>query len=415
MSPARPGAPMDAGTPSGAAFAAQPPLAPRLRALLAQDYPRFSAAEMASRRERLAEAARAARVDAVLVCGENRSGSGVAWITGWPVTAEAVALFDAPRGDVLFVQYHNHVPLARRIAAQWEVRWGGPATAEAVASELAARGARRAGLIGPLAAAKQRRLAERVELVDLNAAYSALRLVKSPEEVDWIRVGAWLTDRAVHALAHELRSGMSERELWRVCENAYVGEGGTTWIHYFGVTPMDDPRCPVPAQYPSARRIRSGDAVLFEISAQYWDYPGQALRTFVVEAEPTPLYRELHAVAEAAFDAVLAEVRAGAAMQALVDASNVIEAAGFSTCDDLVHGFVGGYLPPVLGSRSRPAGPVPDLRLAAGMTIVVQPNVVTRDLRAGVQVGELVLVTDAGHERLHALPRGLLRAGAPPA
>ncbi|MCZ7563369.1 MAG: hypothetical protein M5U08_05725 [Burkholderiales bacterium] len=52
------------------------------------------------------------------------------------------------------------------------------------------------------------------------------------------------------------------------------------------------------------------------------------------------------------------------------------------------------------------------MTLAAGMTLVVQPNVVTPDQRAGVQVGELVLVTDAGADRLHALPRGLFVAGA---
>jgi Xaa-Pro dipeptidase len=89
----------------------------------------------------------------------------------------------------------------------------------------------------------------------------------------------------------------------------------------------------------------------------------------------------------------------------------VIEEAGFTTCDDLVHGFVGGYLPPVLGSRSRPAGPLPDLKLEAGMMIVVQPNVITRDHVAGVQVGELVLVTETGYERLHAAPAGLIRVG----
>jgi Xaa-Pro aminopeptidase len=403
---------MEAGTAAGAAFPAQPALEPRLRAILDQEYPRFSAAEMRTRRDRLAQQARAARADAVLVCGENRSGSGVAWITGWPVTAEAVALLDEAHGDALFVQYHNHVPLARRVAGEWDVRWGGPSTADALSAELAKRGARRVGLIGPWAAGKQRRLAERVELVDLNSAYVSLRLVKSPEEIDWVRIGAWLSDRAVHALAREIRSGLSERELWRICESAYVGEGGTTWIHYFGVTPMADPHLCVPAQFPSARRIQPGDAVLFEISAQFWDYPGQALRTLTVEAEPTPLYRDLHAVAEAAFDAMLARVSPGATMQAIVDASGVIEEAGFSTCDDLLHGFVGGYLPPVLGSRSRPAGPVPEATLAPGMTVVVQPNVVTRDLRAGVQVGELVLVTASGHERLHALPRGLFRVGA---
>jgi hypothetical protein len=43
------------------------------------------------------------------------------------------------------------------------------------------------------------------------------------------------------------------------------------------------------------------------------------------------------------------------------------------------------------------------------MTVVVQPNVVTSDHRAGVQTGELLLVTGTGCERLHAFPRGLHR------
>ena len=43
--------------------------------------------------------------------------------------------------------------------------------------------------------------------------------------------------------------------------------------------------------------------------------------------------------------------------------------------------------------------------------VVVQPNVVTRDGRAGVQTGELLLVTDRGPERLHAYPQGLHQVG----
>ena len=42
---------------------------------------------------------------------------------------------------------------------------------------------------------------------------------------------------------------------------------------------------------------------------------------------------------------------------------------------------------------SRPAGPVPDEPFRAGMTVVIQPNVVTRDHKAGVQTGEMVLIT----------------------
>jgi Xaa-Pro aminopeptidase len=133
------------------------------------------------------------------------------------------------------------------------------------------------------------------------------------------------------------------------------------------------------------------------------------LRSFTVGAPPNALYRDLYATAEAAFAELLRVVRAGTPVRALVDAASLIEKAGFTTCDDLVHGFVGGYLPPVLGSPSRPAGAVPDMALQAGMTIVLQPNVVTRDGRAGVQIGELILVTETGHERLHAAPMEFFR------
>jgi Xaa-Pro aminopeptidase len=389
----------------------QAPLPPHLAAIVAQPYPRFSDAEFARRRGLLRAAMAHAGVDTVLVCGENRAGPAVGWLTGWPTTAEAVVVFDGVRQDVLFIQYHNHVPLGARIARDADVRWGGPQTVAAVADELRKRGARRVGVMGPLATAKQQALAAGVELVDMGAAYAGLRLVKSAEEADWARIGAWLSDRAVHALLDEVRPGISERDLWRICENAYQGEGGTTWIHYFGTTPMRDPSIHVPCQYPSTRRIEAGDVVFTEISAQFWEYPGQVLRTFTVAADPSPLYRDLHATAEAALGAVLAQVKPGASMQSLVDAARCIEDAGFTTCDDLVHGFVGGYLAPVLGSRSRPAGPLPDMALQAGMMVVVQPNVVTTDHRAGVQVGELVLVTAGGCERLHAAPAGLIRIG----
>ena len=93
----------------------------------------------------------------------------------------------------------------------------------------------------------------------------------------------------------------------------------------------------------------------------------------------------------------------------VIDAASVIEQAGFTIIDDLLHGYGGGYLPPVLGSRSRPSAHIPDEPLRAGMTVVIQPNVVTPDGKAGVQTGELVLVTATGVELLHAMPRGFTR------
>src|SRR5207237_1188971 len=186
----------------------------------------------------------------------------------------------------------------------------------------------------------------------------------------------------------------------------YVADGGTNVIHYIGVTPMHAPCVAVPAQFPSTRRVQAGDVVFAEISAAFWDHPGQVLRSFAVGADPPPLYRAMHAAADAAFDAIAAVLKDGATPAQIIAAAGVIEDAGFTTCDDLVHGYGGGYLPPILGSASRPAGPVPDEPFRTGMTVVIQPNVVTTDHKAGVQTGEMVLITREGIERMHAVPRG---------
>jgi Xaa-Pro dipeptidase len=373
-------------------------------------YPRFSDAEMARRRAALTQVMGEREVDHLLIHGANRSGPAVGWLTRWPVTREAYVVVTPGERDLLFVDFYNHVPNARRIATEAEVRACEGRGIEHPLAALRGRGAagRRIGVIGPLPWRPAAALAELAgELVSLDADYTRLRLVKSAEELDWLRIGCELTDRAIAALRSGARPGIDERELGAIVEAAYLDRGGTTHIHYFAATPMDRPQLAVPAQWPTARRLQPGDALVCELSAAWWDHPGQVLRTFAVAAEPTPLYRELHDVAEAAFDAVAARLVAGATAAELVAASGVIEDAGFTIRDDLVHGFVGGYLPPVLGSRSRALGSVPDFTFEAGMTVVVQPNVVTRDETAGVQTGELLLVTDTGPARLHSAPRGL--------
>ena len=143
-----------------------------------------------------------------------------------------------------------------------------------------------------------------------------------------------------------------------------------------------------------------------EITATFWDYPGQVLRSFALGEAPSQLYRDLHAAADLAFDAITAVLKAGATPAQVIEASGVIEQAGFTIIDDLLHGYGGGYLPPVLGCTNRPAGPVPTEPFRAGQVVVVQPNVVTPDRKAGVQTGEMLVIRETGIERLHDIPRG---------
>jgi Xaa-Pro aminopeptidase len=376
---------------------------PRIRAILEQPYGRFSDTEFARRRRALLAVLERNACDALLVCGEERAGTGVAWLTGWPTSSQAIVLFATGVKDVLFVEHYNHVANATMIARDADVRWAQREGAKAPAAELSQRGARRVGIIGPLSWARQRQLAA-FELVDLNDDYRWLRMRKSDEEIEWMRIGAALSDLGLASLLENARVGMTERELGALVERGYSALGGSTVIHYIGVTSMANPDLYVPPQHHSTRRLEAGDVMFLEIAASFWDSPGQVLRTITVGAPPSPLYRRLHGIAEAAFSAVTAVLRAG-------EATALIEDAGFSICDDIVHGYGGGYWPPVLGTASRPAGPIPDMKLEDNMTIVVQPNVITRDRRAGVQLGEMVRITETGWERMHRAPWGLLRIG----
>jgi Xaa-Pro dipeptidase len=391
-----------------------PALPDRLAHIVDAEYPRFSDAEMARRRTAIGKLLGDAGCDHLVFLGANRVGASVNWLTGWPVTTEAVGVLTPGRRDTLLIHYYNHLPLARRLADKADVQWGGASAIGNAVAELERRGAKagRVGVIGPLGWEQHETLSKAFgKIVGLNRQFTAVRRIKSAEEIDWMRIGAWLSDLGMAALRDHARPGMTERALWDVVERGYVAKGGGHGIHFLGMTSMHEPKLAVPAQWASNRRLAKGDAISAEITASFWDYSGQVLRTFAVGEDPTQLYRDLHDAADAAFDAIVAAIRQGAKPADLVAASEVIEKRGFTTIDDIVHGYGGGYLPPVLSSRSRTDGahPIPDQPLDAGMFLVVQPNVVTKDGRAGVQTGEMLLVTATGVERMHSLPRGMAR------
>jgi Xaa-Pro aminopeptidase len=339
-----------------------------------------------------------------------RAGTATSWITGWPVTAEAVTLMIPGEARRMYVQHYNHLPLARSLARDTEVLWG-ESGAVALAADAMSRSVPRkcrVGVIGRLPPAQVQMLADRFDVVDMNRAFVQARLIKSEEELRWLELAADLTDLAMTALAEGAQPGLSERDLCALIQAPYLSYGATNFIHYVQSAAMNEPDSAVPRQFPSGRVLAKGDVLCAELSVDYWGYTGQVLRTFFIQSEPNALYRDLHSVADAVLDRMLGLIRPGVHVRDLVAASRQIEDSGFTTIDDLIHGYGGGYLPPVLGSQSRPAaGDMPDMALASGMALVVQPNVVTRDWKAGVQTGNLVVVTETGARSAQKFPRTL--------
>jgi Xaa-Pro dipeptidase len=100
----------------------------------------FSAAEMRRRRTEFGREVARSGASHALVYGANRSGSAVSWLTGWPVTREALLVMAPDEDDdVLLVSYFNHVPQARRLSAV-RVEWAGTRAVAAALDLLAARG-----------------------------------------------------------------------------------------------------------------------------------------------------------------------------------------------------------------------------------------------------------------------------------
>src|SRR6266568_772306 len=379
-------------------------------------YPRFSEAEFARRYADVRAAMRETDLSALVLYGTVSAYHEVLYLSNFPVTREAMLVFPLEGEPTLFVQYFNHVLNARQVACIADVRWGGADITVTTAENLQVRGlaGSRVGVVGPITFkqyALLRKMLPQAELVDFTLQMLQLRYIKSDEEIEFLRRGAEFSDLAIEALEREARPGISEHELAAIVEGAYLGLGGKNHIHYMATTPMQNPSVCVPAQHHSNRVLEKGDVLITEISAHYHGYPGQILRPFAIGTPPTAQYQRMYDVAVEAFKRVAGVIRDGATVDEVLEAAEYIHAAGFTICDDLMHGFGGGYLSPVLRTRRTSARPPQPFTFRENMTVVIQPNVITADERMGVQVGELVRVTRDGVESLHRYPMRFIECG----
>lgn len=365
----------------------------------------FSQGEFESRKTRTLELATKSGCNGVFVFGENRSGIDITWLTGWQTTRLAYLLLTRHE-SILWIMFHNHIAAARRFVKGSEIKDFDFSEIEAQVKKFANT------KVGTLGVVPQdfRSAAQKnsVELVALDAEHIKLRMIKSKEEIIALRKGAYATDCGAEAILAACRNDVTDWELLARARSSYTVIGARDHICYICVSDMTIPDRDVPAQFPEGRIVKSGSVVTFEISAAVSpEYPGQLLRTVTI-GKPTQLFQELHEVAELALVKMRRILKPGINAMDLVDASSVIEESGFTTTDDLFHGLGGGYLPPIGTSASRIPSHRPDVLIKPGMAIVLQPNVTTRDHCAGVQTGEMVIVTDDGFEDIHFVKSGLV-------
>jgi Xaa-Pro aminopeptidase len=397
------------------------------------DYPRFSAEEFARRHTATRAVMERAGCDVAIFFGTSAQGgtgqADVYFLSHHMGRQENILVFFKDADPVLLVESYNHVPNALRQSVVEDTRYGGPKSqfAKTILSVLAERNSKlaRVGIVGWMPYQVYNPLVEGLDgarTVDLTRDFRMLRLRKSDEELEWLQRGAELTDAALMSMVRGMRPGMKEYELAGLLVDGYRDRGGEDYLHYISSTLQENPDRSAPAQTASQRTLQSGDIVAIELSIGHYGYAGQALRTMILDGEPNGLFTDLYEVAEIAYHRMCEAIKPGASTDDVLAAADVIDDNGYHIVDGLLHGYGIGLLPPSLPGEGYPTTltrPVrlegdrtPPFTFEANMTVVVQPNVVTKDGRAGVQIGNLLVVTDDGASSMHDCPFEFLRAGA---
>lgn len=388
-------------------------------------YPRFSVAEFQRRNDLARDLMRREGLSALVVFGNSginrHNEANVFWLTNYLDLHHNYLVLPLEGEASLLTGLVNHVPNARAVSVIPDTSWGTYDPAKEIVAKLkkGGIGKGRVGLVGINATfgmgmpyQHYKVLSDSlpgVEWVDETREYARLRVIKSEEEFDWLKIAAGYTDDTVAALEHETRIGMTEHDLIGIIEASYRRKGGQPHIAFLRSMPMDAPTACVPAQNVTNRVIQKGDVIIMEISASYWGYSGQIHRPIAVGHDPTPEWQKLFEVGEQAYGRICEAMRPDANEGDVIKAASVIGESGYRIYDDLIHGYGVDIHPPLIdqscckyweGAKPIPAGRT----FAEDMAMVVQPNPITPDERMGLQVGALTRVTQNGAVSLQKYP-----------
>ena len=370
-------------------------------------FPCFSDAEYERRYGAIRAAMEKDDIDAVLISGA-RGSSEIAYLSNYQAQSPCWLIFPRDGEATVFIHFFNHQPCAKAQSIVDDLRWYGPTPMPTLVEEIRKRDLTKSkiGLVSMRAMAYghvtelQRQLPE-AEFVDFGPQFGRIRRVRSEEELVYLRKSGYLTDLACEALENHLRPGLTEQDVLSIVYSAYIKHGGDPGIHFIASTNMDSPDRFVPWQRQTSRLLEKGSIIITELTVSYWGYSTQIHRPFAIGKEPSPTYRKLFDAAYECYENIRKICKPGTTSEQIIAASSAIEANGFTSYDSVFHGEAGKS--PELGTRSA-AHPLEKWTLEENMVHVIQPNPITKDFKAGLQLGAAVVVKPGGGEPLHNYP-----------
>jgi Xaa-Pro aminopeptidase len=241
------------------------------------------------------------------------------------------------------------------------------------------------------------------QVTPVGDALADARSVKFPEEVAILDDAGAVCEVAVLEALDAVEQGVREYEVAAAAAYAAKREGaqGVSW----NPATFSGTNTGLFLRYDSEKRIRYGDFVVLGYAFVYEGYNMDITVTTVV-GEPTREQRAVYSAVWDAREAAIDAVEPGATARQVRDAAHdVIEERGFGDhsfvdYQPVFHGLgMNVYEPPFAPEAGEEA---PNDELRPGHVLVPEPGVYFTDdpSRGGVRIGEPVLVTDDGSERL---------------
>ncbi len=326
-----------AALPPGASSAATPapPLPPPLKPEVFRD-----------RQARLRGAAKARGVDALFVTPSTNLAYATNLAIGRSERLTALLLF--ADGPALLItplfEADNH---RRDVVVDDIVTWKEEEDPIAIAAKTLGK-AKSLGIEGSTAYGTAARLlsADSVPAQDATPLFDALRMIKSPEEQEFIRDAARRTNLAIEATHKRLSSGKTEGEVSLMLEQEFqkLGVQGGGLVQF-------GPSSALPHGGPGDRKLSGGDVVLIDAGCKVRGYTSDITRT-VSWGSPSDELRKVYGVVNTAQIAGIEALRAGATGEAVDRAARkVIDEAGYGPffTHRLGHGLgMDGHEPPYL-------------------------------------------------------------------
>lgn len=220
-----------------------------------------------------------------------------------------------------------------------------------------------------------------------------LRMVKSKDEIEKLKVAAEITDNAYLHILNFIRPGLTELSVSDELQRFIKENGGTTTS--FSPIVASGLRSSLPHGRASEKVLEKGDMVTIDFGANYQGYWADISRT-VALGEPSEKMKEIQKVVLTSFQHCAVNLKAGLTDQE-VDKfmrDHLIE-TGYNEVSGTGTGHGIG-----LEVHEKPLFSVQSEKvLKAGMTITIEPGIYLPDI-GGARVEDVFLITEEGSEVL---------------